>query len=86
MRAEGKNARVGRCSLDNIIPTSTGAARMCSQVVPGLEGRIFGVALRVPVSDVSVMDLTVNLSKETSLESILNAIEKEEEMEDPLTL
>ena len=74
---KGMDPRVGRCSLDNIIPASTGAAKLCSQVVPSLEGRITGLALRVPVSDVSVVDLTVNLSKDTTLEAILTAIEKE---------
>ncbi len=72
-----KDPRSGRCALDNIIPASTGAAKMCGLVVPGLEGKITGMALRVPVSDVSVVDLTVNLSKNTSLKEVLAAIEKE---------
>ena len=46
----GKNSRNGRCALDNIIPTTTGAASACARIIPELQGKITGIALRVPVS------------------------------------
>lgn len=65
-----KDRRGGRAILDNIIPSSTGAAKAVGKVIPSLEGKLTGMAFRVPVSDVSVVDLTVRLEKSTSLEEI----------------
>ena len=52
----------------NIIPASTGAAKAVTKVIPSLEGKLTGMALRVPTADVSVVDLTVKLEKDTSYE------------------
>ena len=71
-----KNYRLGRSALNNIIPTSTGAAKAVTKVIPSLEGKITGMAFRVPTANVSVVDLTVKLSKETSYEEIMNTMEK----------
>ena len=60
-----KDFRAGRSSLLNIIPASTGAAKAVTKVIPSLEGKITGMAFRVPTANVSVVDLTVKLSKET---------------------
>ena len=65
-----KDRRGGRAILDNIIPSSTGAAKAVGKVIPSLEGKLTGMAFRVPVNDVSVVDLTVRLEKSTSLEEI----------------
>ena len=70
-----KDFRAGRSSLLNIIPASTGAAKAVTKVIPSLEGKITGMAFRVPTSNVSVVDLTVKLSKETSYEEIMNTME-----------
>jgi glyceraldehyde 3-phosphate dehydrogenase len=59
----------------NIIPTSTGAARATALVIPEVEGKIDGMALRVPTSDVSVVDLTCVVEKSTSIEEINDAFE-----------
>ncbi len=61
-----KNWRLGRTAFDNIIPTSTGAAKAVGEVIPALKGRLTGTSLRVPVPDVSVVDLTVRLIKQAS--------------------
>ena len=71
-----KDFRAGRSSLLNIIPASTGAAKAVTKVIPSLEGKITGMAFRVPTANVSVVDLTVRLSKETSYEEIMNTMEK----------
>lgn len=65
-----KNYRIGRSALNNIIPTSTGAAVAVTKVIPELEGFLTGMAFRVPTADVSVVDLTVRTKKATSLEEI----------------
>lgn len=65
-----KNMRIKRSALSNIIPTSTGAATAVTKVIPELEGKLTGMALRVPVTDVSVVDLTVRTEKSTSLQEI----------------
>lgn len=62
----GKDWRAGRCSLSNIIPASTGAAKAVGRVIPELNGKLTGMAFRVPTADVSVVDLTVKLSKPAS--------------------
>jgi glyceraldehyde 3-phosphate dehydrogenase len=67
-----KNFRLGRSAMNNIIPTSTGAAKAVGKVIPKLDGKITGMAFRVPTVDVSVVDLTVRLEKETSYEEIKN--------------
>ncbi|MFO0943218.1 MAG: type I glyceraldehyde-3-phosphate dehydrogenase [Pirellulales bacterium] len=65
-----KDWRGGRGILENIIPSSTGAAKAVGKVIPALNKKLTGMAFRVPTSDVSVVDLTVELNKETSYEDI----------------
>ena len=65
-----KDWRGGRSALLNIIPSSTGAAKAVGKVIPELNGKLTGMAFRVPTADVSVVDLTVKLEKETSYEEI----------------
>ncbi len=65
-----KNYRLGRSAINNIIPTSTGAAKAVGKVIPELDGKLTGMAFRVPTANVSVVDLTVKTQKETSLEDI----------------
>ncbi len=65
-----KDYRGGRSALINIIPASTGAAKAVTKVIPELLGKLTGMAFRVPTADVSVVDLTVRLEKETSYEEI----------------
>ena len=66
-----KDYRGGRSSLNNIIQASTGAAVAVGKVIPKLNGKLTGMALRVPTADVSVVDLTVRTSKDTSYEEIM---------------
>ncbi|MDT0540955.1 MULTISPECIES: type I glyceraldehyde-3-phosphate dehydrogenase [Croceitalea] len=65
-----KDYRGGRSAMLNIIPASTGAAKAVTKVIPSLVGKLTGMAFRVPTADVSVVDLTVRLEKETSYEEI----------------
>ena len=65
-----KDYRGGRSALLNIIPASTGAAKAVTKVIPSLVGKLTGMAFRVPTADVSAVDLTVRLEKETSYEEI----------------
>ena len=65
-----KDFRGGRSSLTNIIPASTGAAKAVTKVIPELEGKLTGMAFRVPTADVSAVDLTVKLGKDTSYDEI----------------
>jgi glyceraldehyde 3-phosphate dehydrogenase len=65
-----KNYRLGRSALNNIIPSSTGAAIAVGKVIPSLNGKLTGMAFRIPTADVSVVDLTVILEKETSYEEV----------------
>jgi glyceraldehyde 3-phosphate dehydrogenase len=65
-----KDFRGGRSALLNIIPASTGAAKAVTKVIPSLQGKLTGMAFRVPTANVSVVDLTVRLEKETSYEEI----------------
>lgn len=65
-----KDFRGGRSALMNIIPASTGAAKAVTKVIPSLVGKLTGMAFRVPTANVSVVDLTVRLEKETSYEEI----------------
>jgi glyceraldehyde 3-phosphate dehydrogenase len=69
-----KDWRGGRGILENIIPSSTGAAKAVGKVLPELNGKLTGMAFRVPTSDVSVVDLTVELNKETSYDDICAAM------------
>jgi len=73
--------RSGRAALNNIIPASTGAAIAVTKVIPSLKGKLTGMAFRVPTADVSVVDLTVRLEKETSLKEIKKVIKKASENE-----
>tara|TARA_B100000945_G_C20382127_1_gene597818 strand:+ start:208 stop:1206 length:999 start_codon:yes stop_codon:yes gene_type:complete len=70
-----KDFRAGRSSLLNIIPASTGAAKAVTKVIPSLEGKITGMAFRVPTANVSVVDLTVKLKTETSYDDIMKTME-----------
>lgn len=76
-----KDYRGGRSALLNIIPASTGAAKAVTKVIPSLEGKLTGMAFRVPTADVSVVDLTVRLEKETSYEGIKKAMKEASEGE-----
>jgi glyceraldehyde 3-phosphate dehydrogenase len=69
-----KDWRGGRGILENIIPSSTGAAKAVGVVLPELNGKLTGMAFRIPASDVSVVDLTAELEKEASYEEICAAI------------
>ena len=69
-----KDFRGGRSSLLNIIPSSTGAAKAVTKVIPSLEGKLTGMAFRIPTANVSVVDLTVRLNKKTSYEKIKNSM------------
>ena len=69
-----KDWRGGRGILENIIPSSTGAAKAVGKVIPALNGKLTGMAFRVPTSDVSVVDLTVELNKEAAYGDICKAM------------
>ncbi len=71
-----KDWRGGRSILNNIIPSSTGAAKAVGKVIPDLNGKLTGMAFRVPTSDVSVVDLTVRLKKAASYEEIKSAVKQ----------
>ena len=66
-----KDFRGGRAALLNIIPASTGAAKAVGKVIPELNGKLTGMSMRVPTADVSVVDLTVKVAKETTYEEIM---------------
>ena len=76
-----KDWRGGRGILENIIPSSTGAAKAVGKVLPVLNGKLTGMAFRVPTSDVSVVDLTVVLEKEASMADICAAMKEASEGE-----
>lgn len=76
-----KDWRGGRGILENIIPSSTGAAKAVGKVIPELNKKLTGMAFRVPTSDVSVVDLTVELNKEASYEEICKAMKAASEGE-----
>merc|ERR1711915_314683 len=66
----GKDWRGGRSALSNMIPASTGAAKAVGKVLPELNGKLTGMAFRVPTPDVSVVDLTAKLATETTYDEI----------------
>jgi len=74
-----KKWRSGRGAMQNIIPASTGAAKAVGVVCPSLNGKLTGMAFRVPVADGSCVDLCVNLAKETTLEAVLGALKEQAE-------
>jgi glyceraldehyde 3-phosphate dehydrogenase len=76
-----KDFRGGRSALLNIMPASTGAAKAVTKVIPALVGKLTGMAFRVPTANVSVVDLTVKLKKETSYEEIKAAMKAASENE-----
>ena len=71
-----KDFRGGRSSLINIMPASTGAAKAVTKVIPSLAGKLTGMAFRVPTANVSVVDLTVKLEKDTSYNEIKSIMKK----------
>ncbi len=76
-----KDFRGGRAALLNIIPASTGAAKAVGKVIPELNGKLTGMSMRVPTADVSVVDLTVKVAKETSYEEIMAVLKRASENE-----
>tara|TARA_R110002073_G_scaffold40547_5_gene115051 strand:- start:157084 stop:158079 length:996 start_codon:yes stop_codon:yes gene_type:complete len=76
-----KNWRLGRSAIGNIIPSTTGAAKAVGKVIPELNGKLTGMAFRVPTMDVSVVDLTVNLEKSASYAEICQAMKEASEGE-----
>ncbi len=76
-----KDWRGGRGAYQNIIPSSTGAAKAVALVIPELKGKLTGMAFRVPVADVSVVDLTVRLAKAASYEEVKTAMKEASEGE-----
>ena len=79
--ASKKDWRGGRAAAGNIIPSSTGAAKAVGKVIPELNGKLTGMAFRVPTLDVSVVDLTCNLEKSATYEEICAAVKKASENE-----
>ena len=79
--ASKKDWRGGRAAAANIIPSSTGAAKAVGKVIPELNGKLTGMAFRVPTVDVSVVDLTCNLEKPTTMEEICKAMKNASENE-----
>lgn len=74
--APHKDLRRARAAINNIVPTTTGAAKAVTKVIPELEGKLDGIALRVPVANASVTDFVALLNKETSVEEVNNTIKK----------
>lgn len=79
--ASKKDWRGGRAASANIIPSSTGAAKAVGKVIPELDGKLTGMAFRVPTVDVSVVDLTCNLAKPATMEEICEVMKKASENE-----
>ena len=74
-----KDPRKGRSGAVNLVPTTTGAAKAIAKVMPSLEGKLNGQAIRVPTPDVSMVDLTVTLAKDTTLDEIKAAFKRASE-------
>jgi len=77
--ASKKDFRGGRSALNNIIPASTGAGKAVTKVIPELEGKLTGMAFRIPTPNVSVVDLTVKLAKPTTYDHLMNVFKKASE-------
>lgn len=75
----GKDWRAGRSCFGNIIPASTGAAKAVGKVIPEVNGKLTGMAFRVPTADVSCVDLTVKLAKPTSIDAIYELVKQNAE-------
>merc|ERR1711907_682535 len=75
----GKDWRSGRAAINNIIPAATGAAKAVGKVIPKLNGKLTGMAFRVPTIDVSVVDLTVRIEKAASYDDVCKAIREASE-------
>jgi glyceraldehyde 3-phosphate dehydrogenase len=76
-----KDWRGGRGAAQNIIPSSTGAAKAVGRVIPALNGKLTGMAFRVPTPNVSVVDLTVNLERAATYQDVKNAMRQAAEGE-----
>ena len=76
-----KDFRGGRSALLNMIPSSTGAAKAVGKVIPALNGKLTGMSMRVPTADVSCVDLTVKVAKETTYSEIMAVLKKASENE-----
>lgn len=74
--ASAKDWRGGRSSFNNIIPSSTGAAKAVGKVIPALNGKLTGIAVRVPCQDVSMVDLTVRLARSTTYGEICQELKR----------
>lgn len=77
--ASKKDFRAGRSALNNIIPASTGAAKAVAKVIPELDGKLTGMAFRIPTPNVSVVDLTVKLAKPTTYQHLMDVFKKASE-------
>ncbi|MBQ0135562.1 MAG: type I glyceraldehyde-3-phosphate dehydrogenase [Oscillospiraceae bacterium] len=77
----GRDWRTGRSVFNNIIPSTTGAAKACGLVIPDLKGKLTGMSFRVPVNDVSIVDMTVSLKTPTTYEAICKAMKDASENE-----
>ena len=75
----GKDWRAGRCSVNNLIPASTGAAKAVGKVLPALNGKLTGMAVRVPTADVSMVDLTFRTEKPASAADVKAALKEASE-------
>lgn len=75
----GRDWRTGRSVFNNIIPSTTGAAKACGLVIPEMQGKLTGMSFRVPSNDVSIVDLTVRLKTPTTYEEICKKVKEASE-------